>query len=236
MLFNVTVVVGTLDLYSTVWQGLCHGLKKYWPDCPWPIVFITNNLDAPYGKAVKVGGDHTDWTGRMRRGLTQIKSPVILWLTSDNWITARPNVNALTDFVGHVLSDKAAHVWLYPGQDYDIVRKPFTSDARLMVITRESSCRCSLKPSLWRREVFLSLLKDSEWPWEFESNASLRSQKLRARFLTVKDWGYFPFVMVGDPSGDWIRPPVMGGHWTEGAQRYAEREGLRIDFAQHPIA
>lgn len=233
---DVTIVVGTLDLYSVVWQGLCHGLAKYWPDCPWPIIFITNNLDAPYGKTIKVGGDNADWTGRMRKGLGQIKTPVILWLTSDNWLTARPNIKALTEFAHYILSEKAAHIWLYPGQDYDIVRKPFASDPRLAGIARNSPCRCSLKPSLWRRETFLSLLKDGEWPWEFEPNASERSQELDARFLIVKEWGYFPFVMTGDPSGNWIKPPVMGGHWTEGAQHYAKHEGLRIDFAKHPIA
>jgi len=233
---NVTIVVGTLDLYSAVWQGLCHGLQKYWLDCPWPVVFITNNLDAPYGQTIKVGGDNADWTGRMKRGLGQIRSPVILWLTSDNWITAHPNAKALIAFANYVLSGKAAHIWLYPGHDYDMVRKPFTPDTRLMTLVHNSPYRCSLKPSLWKREVFLSLLKDGEWPWEFESNASKRSQKLGTRFLIVKRWGYFPFVMTGDPSGRWNRPPVMKGHWTEGARQYAKREGLQIDFARHPIA
>lgn len=233
---NVTIVVGTLDLYSVVWQGLCHGLKRYWPDCPWPVRFITNEIDAPCGKAVKVGGDHTDWAGRMRRGLRQVESSVILWLTSDNWLTAPPDTEALIDFANHILSGKADHIWLYPGQDYDTIQKPFAPDSRLMVFAHNSPCRCVLKPSLWEREVFLSLLENGEWPWEFEPNASKRSRRLGDRFLAVADWGHFPFVMVGDPSGEWVRPPVMGGHWTEGAQRYAEREGLQIDFARHPIA
>jgi len=180
---DVTVVVGTLDLYSMVWPGLCHGLKKYWSDCPWPVVFITNKMDAPYGQTIKVGGDHTDWTGRMRRGLRQIQSPVILWLTSDNWITGCPNTGALAEFANYILSGKSAHIWLYPGQDYDIVRKPFVSDGRLVVVTKKSPCRCSLKPSLWRRKVLLSLLREGEQAWDFERLASKRSRELGDSFL-----------------------------------------------------
>jgi len=232
---DVTVIVGTLDLYSVVWQGLCHGLKKYWPDCPWPVVFITNKMDAPCGKAVKVGGDHTRWGQRMKRGLRQIKSPAILWLTSDNWITAPLDTKTLMGFAEHVLSKKADHIRLYPGWDHDTAKGPFRRDPRLMIFAKKAPYRCSLKPSLWRRKVLIRLLKDGEQAWDFEREASRRSRELGDRFLAVKNWGYFPMVTRGDPSGDWVKSPVVRGRWTKAAKRYAQLEGLNIDFSKHPM-
>jgi len=227
--------VGTLDLYKDVWQGLCHGLKKYWPDCPWPVWFITNKLDSPCGEAVKVGGDRTQWSQRMKRGLKQIKSPVILWLTSDNWITAPPDTGALVDFARYMLSKRIDHIRLYPGWDHDRAKGPFRHDPRLMVFTRNSPYRCSLKPSLWRRKVLIRLLRDGEEAWDFERLASKRSRELGDRFLAVKDWGYFPMVTAGDPSGDWVKSPVVRGRWTKAAKAYCDREGLKVDFSRHPI-
>lgn len=232
---DVTVVVGTLDLYSAVWSGMCHGLGKYWPDCPWPIVFITNNINSPCGKTIKVGGDRTRWSQRMKRGLRQIGSSVILWLTCDNWITAPPDTEAITDFASYILSKKADHIRLYPGWDHDTAQETFRHDPRLMVFARKAPYRCSLKPGLWKRRVFLSLLKNGEEAWDFERWASKRSRELGDRFLAVKDWGYFPMVTGGDPSGDWVKSPVVKGRWTKAAKAYAEREGLEIDFAGHPV-
>ena len=232
---NVVIVVGTLDLYSIVWRGLCHGLKRYWPDCPWPVRFITNDLDPPCGEAVKVGGDHTRWSQRMKKGLRQIKSPVILWLTSDNWITAPVDTEALLDFAGYILSRKADHIRLYPGWDHDTAKGPFRHDFRLMVFNRKSPYRCSLKPGLWWRKALLSLLRKGEQAWDFEREASKRSRELGDRFLAVADWGHFPMVTAGDPSGDWVKSPVVRGRWTKAALRYAQQEGLKIDFSKHPM-
>lgn len=232
---DVTVVIGTLDLYKAVWVGMCHGLKRYWAACPWPIQFITNKRDAPCGGTVKVGGDHTDWAGRMRRGLGQIQSPVILWLTSDNWITAPIDTKVLVNFAQHILAKKADHIRLYPGWDHDTAKRPFRHDPRLMIFTRNSPYRCSLKPSLWQRKILLSLLRDGEQAWDFEREASKRSRELGDRFLAVSDWGHFPMVTAGDPSGDWVKSPVVRGRWTKAGKAYAEREELRIDFSKHPM-
>jgi hypothetical protein len=171
----------------------------------------------------------------MRRGLKQIKSQVILWLTSDNWITDSPDTGALVDFASYILSWQADHIRLYPGWDHDTAKGPFRHDSRLMVFTRESPYRCSLKPSLWRRRTLLKLLRDGEEAWDFEIEASKRSREMGDRFLAVKDWGYFPMVTAGDPSGDWIKSPVVKGRWTKAAKAYADREGLDIDFSRHPM-
>jgi hypothetical protein len=233
---DVTVVVGTLDLYSAAWPVLCHGLHKYWPDCPWPIRFITNELYPPCGKAYRVGGDRHHWSRRMKRGLRQVSSSAVLWLTSDNWITDYINTDALMDFANYILSNKADHIRLYPGWDHDTAKGPFQHDPRLMVFTHDSPYRCSLKPSLWRRRTFLKLLEKGEEAWDFEIEGSKRSQELGDRFLAIKDWGYFPMVTRGDPSGDWVKSPLVKGRWTKAAQAYAEREGLDVDFSRHPMS
>lgn len=231
---GVTVVVGTLDLYKDAWPPLCHGLKKYWSGCPWPIVFITNHARPPAFSAVRVGKDK-NWTDRIGRGLRQIQSPVILWLTGDNWVTSPPDTDALLDFASYVQSKRAVHVRLYPGWDHDTADGPFPDDPRLMVLSKKAPYRTSLKPGFYRRSVFLGLLKEGEEPWDFERNAPKRSQKLPDVFLAVANWGCFPFVTAANPSGNWVKSPVVKGRWTVDAKRYSESEGLKMDFSRHPV-
>lgn len=233
---KVTVVVGTLDLYKDAWPAMCHGLKKFWADCPWPIRFITNDLRAPCGKSIKVGGDHTEWSKRMRRGISRMESPVILWLTEDNWLTGPVDTEALKDFVGHILVRGIHHIRLYPGWDHDKAEGEFPYDSRLLVFTKDSPYRFSLKPGFFRRAIFLELLKDGEMAWECEVNASKRSRRFKRTFMAIRDWGVFPIVTPGDPTGPWAKSPVVRGKWSLGAKQYAEKEGLEIDFSRHPVS
>ncbi len=99
---------------------------------------------------------------------------------------------------------------------------------------KKSPYRTSCKPSLWNKDVFLSLLKANESPWDFERYGLERSAKYT--FLAVKDWGHFPFVTKGDPSGNWKKSPLVKGKWTVSARDFCVQEGLEIDFSIHPVS
>lgn len=237
---EVSVVVGTFDLYSSAWPVMCHGLRKFWPDCPWEIVFITDKKSPPIFHVVRVGkpegwNQPQYWSTRVVEGLRRISSPVILWTSEDNWLTASPDAAAIADFARYVKDGKAYHVRLYPGWDHDKTIGEFPYDSRLLVFAKRSPYRCSLKPGLWLREIFLELLKEGETAWDFERYASKRSRKYGNKFMAVKDWGYFPMVTGGDPTGPWVKSPIVKGRWTKAAKAYCEREGLELDFSKHPM-
>lgn len=230
---DVVLVVPTLDLYEPVWTGFLHGIFEYWSSCSFRVVFITNTIDAPYGETIKVGGDHTNWGGRMRRGLKQIDSPTIMWNLCDHWAAGQIDNGAILDFVKYIKRGAAQRIRLYPGWDHDKSSGAFRYDDRLLVMAKDSSYRCSCKPSLWDRGVLLRLLRDGESPWDFERRGQKRSAKYT--FLALRNWGVFPFVTKGCPSGPWEKSPVIKGRWSRAALKYAKREGLEIDFGRHPV-
>lgn len=231
---DVTVFVGSLDAYSPAWKPFCHGMHRYWPDRPWPLAFATNHLVAPCGSTIKVGKER-DWTDRIGRALRKVKTPLILWIISDNWLSAPVDTAALIDFAAHVKRGRAEYVGVFPGWEMGERKAPFEHDPRLFVFERKNPYRASLKPAFWRVRTFLELLKEGESPWDFERWGSRRSRRYKDRFVTVMKWGYFPFVTTADPTYSWAASPVKRGRWTIAAQQYAERENLKIDFSRHPV-
>ena len=232
---DIVIVIAGHDKYSMAWGAMIHGLKTYWPDCPWPIYWITNRMDAPRGcKTVKVGGDFNPkkWSDRMIRGLEQIPAKVLLWMLDDHWVTAKPDVDALMDFVKLVKWGYIDRLRLYSGLDHDF-GFPYHHDKRLIIMDAKSPYRCSCKPSFWNRGVLLNLLKDGESPWDFERNGRRRSQDYV--FAVTKGWHWF-FVTQRCPDGEtWPKSPIVKGRWTKAAKLYAEREELEIDFSRHPV-
>jgi len=227
----VTIVVSTWDGYACAWPPLCHGFKKYWPNCSWPIRFTTNFLDSPCGEGLKLGEDTRDWSGTMRTVLDIIETPVLLFMSEDAWLSGRVDSDAILGFAKFILNGRANYIRLsraYPSH----VRCSFESDERLVVLTDDAQQRTSLQPALWRTSVFQSVLAKDENPWQFEGMAPHRSRGTPGFLTLQRNCRVFPYVSHVVPG--WKASPLRRGNWTESARIYAQREGLEIDFSQQP--
>lgn len=225
---QVSILVSTHDRYRAVWPPFCHGLHKYWPDCPWPVWFVTNRLEPSCGGAIKTGRD-TNWTHMVRVALEGIDSPAILYLHEDYWLDAPVDTPALTAFAEIVVQGQADYVGLYPSWANPKTKSAGVCqrDPRLWHYAPDSAYRTSLQAAFWRRCYFHSLLRGGESPWQFERNSNARVAD-GDRHLCVGDSSAFHYPLR--PRGG----PVYRGEWTRDAVDYAEREGLDIDFARHP--
>ena len=109
---NLSMLVSTFDKYAVCWEPFCHGLKKYWPDHP-QLYFITNELDAPMGKTIKVGADH-GWAGNLKYALDQLDTDFILYSQEDYWIQNSVDSLMLSEYLDLLRSNHADYVRLYP--------------------------------------------------------------------------------------------------------------------------
>jgi len=222
---GVTVFVSSCDSYQAVWVPFCYGLRKYWPDCPWPIRFVTNYLDPPCGSSLKVGKDK-DWTTTQRRALEQISTEVILFMLDDFWLIEPVDTKSLIEFAGLIIHKKVDKIHLTNFSDEKKTPSESKIDSRLNGYTRKSRYRTALQASLWRVSTFLNLMRDGEAPWDFETKGSVRSQDAPFVFLNVKEHHYISYIK---------RPGACErGEWTEPAKKYAAKEGLQINFSMGP--
>lgn len=219
---DVTVVVGTCDAYRNVWPVTCYGLDKYWQDCPWQIMFLSNYLMPPCGFSLRVG--HLGgWTPETRAALQFIDSPVVLYMMEDAWLTAPVQTRAVTSFAEIIIRGNADCIRLCHTNRPGVAKCDFGPDKRLYVFADDAAYRVSLQAALWSREAFLALLHDGESPWDFEVQASIRSRGTD-RYLCAKEFAHLRYVHPSDP--EWTNEPVLRGQWTDAARKYILREGL----------
>lgn len=222
---EMLVVMFSCDKYAAAWEPFCHGFRKYWPDCPWPLVGVSNHLDTPCDKTVKVGEDKS-WSHTVLRGMKRIRAPVILGLFEDHWITGPVDTVVLIDFARHVKRGDAVHIRLKAGDAKHV--GDFHLDSRLVVAAPGERYRACLQPAFWSVPDFRKLLKPGETPWEFEQRSARRTGG-SPKYLCVKS-EHLPYAITPE----WSRGVLKGGRWTDGAKKYAEREGLKIDFSRNP--
>lgn len=222
----MNVIVSTCDRYSAAWEPFCHGFRKYWPDCPWPLMFITNRLDSPGDKTIKVGTD-IGWAETLRKGLRMSGSKHVLLMMEDHWLTYPVDSDVLMDFAEHVRRGYADHIRLYDsGQPRE---GDFHRDPRLFVFSKSARYRACLQSAFWDVEALFRLIRPGETAWQFEMRSAKRTRG-SPKYLCAKYNRYFPYAI----GPRWHQGIVVKGRWTRGAREYAEREGLEIDFSRHP--
>ena len=234
MSIDVTIVVSSCDLFKATWEPFCHGFQKFWPGCPWSLVFITNEGKPPCGEHFQAGDDGGPygWSEMASAALQQVKSEVVLWIHDDNWLCAPVNTGIVVSLV-RLFEERDLHLIRLSNCYLSTTCGGYPPDARLRMLCHDSRQRTSLQPSLWRRETFLELLVDHESPWKFEGEAPHRSRCINGNFLCCRQ-GFRPIRFLSHVDPDWNNEAVERGKWTPSAVRYARRERIPIDFSVHP--
>ena len=235
MSIDAVVVVSSCDLFKAVWGPMCYSLQKYWPDCPWPVVFITNEEEPPCGGNFQTGpdGGPYGWSKMSREALSRINAPVVLWIHDDNWLCAPVSNNAVASLVALFEDDPALHLIRLSNCYMSTTCGSYSRDDRLRIIRRDSHQRTSLQPSLWRRKTMIELLVDGESPWTWEGMAPHRSAEITGHFLCCQE-GFRPLRFMSHVDPKWPEEAVRRGKWTLSARNYCQAEGLDVDFSVHP--
>ena len=226
---NVTIIINSCDKYYQAWEILAYSYKKYWPDCPWDILFMTNYLEASIGTSTK-SGDISNWTSMIKDTLNKITTPYVLLHLDDYFFTEKVDTNKLVSFVQLMIKNNITHIRITPATDGI---EDYPCDNRFKVIKRDSVYRTSLSPAIWNREKFLSFLKDGESTWQFETQGRYREHG-ESLIISVKE-NTFHCVDRDNPDPKWHNlKSIEQGEWFEGAKKYVREENLNIDLSIHP--
>jgi hypothetical protein len=225
---RLTILVSSCDDFSDCWGPYCHGLEKYWPDCPYDVFIVTNDKDVAdcRAKALRVGDDK-GWSANTMEALRRISSPYVFYTHEDFWISKPVDTHVIEDYLDIMERDKADYVRLYPAPPPD---NDFPDDWRLGTLSVGASYRTALQVALWRKTVLEELIVPGEDPWQFELQGTPRSRKYGERFLCVK-----PFFDQNNEryhyGVEYVCTAINKGRWSKAAKKYALKEGLAIDFS-----
>lgn len=223
-----TVLISSFDGFADCWVPSAHGFTKYWPDCPYPILLMTNTRDFPHPRlrVLKVSGG-ADWSARMIDALDRIETPYVIYFQEDYWITEPVDTARITSYLDLMEREGLDYIRLVSNPVPD---REYAPDPRLGVLSDEASYRTSVQITLWRREVFRELVVPGESVWQFEINGTERSRKYGPTFLGAKRVGrddYYHGIR-------YLCTAVNAGKWFRPAWDYVRREGLDVDLSGRP--
>jgi len=182
---NTALLIASFSKNSDIWKITDFFLRKYWPQLPYSIYLGANGEDrhteVPEGWTYLNLGPDRSWAESMIDYLDNIPEENVFLLLDDFLLCGEPDKESIAAAVHLVEDRKAEYVILHAK------RSPGPAvDDRFASIKRYDDSLTTLKPEIWNKAFFRTLLGLGLDPWEFERKAYLFPETRKGRFFAVR--------------------------------------------------
>jgi len=223
---DCTVLVTSCDAYRDVEAPFLKLFRKYWSDCPFELVLLTETEksgDAKCGEAVSspliekerrgphsfdrtiATGKGKSWSKMLAEALDQIATPYVIMLMNDYYLESSVDTNLILRRLAEAKEKDALNYRLCPNPPRAIKNMAYS---------------VSCKAGIWNRQFLRDLAAKTKSAWEFERYGSFMFDESDPRPLLVTKTQEFPFLDV-----------VHKGYWEPWGVELLKREGIDYDFS-----
>jgi hypothetical protein len=217
---QAVIMVVSCDRYSDVWSPFFQLFKRFWPDCPYRIFFVTNNLDPKQPGVTTIRtGDDTTWATQLLSALDRIDSPYVIMLLEDYFIRSAVSTDRVRQLVETGIKMNVHCLRLTPRP---APTRPVPGSSGLGFLQPGDHYRVSTQAALWRVETLRALLRPDQSGWDFE----IQGTELSAGFTGG-------FLGVYRPALDYVQG-VVKGKWYPRGLAACRRAGIEVDRSRRP--
>jgi hypothetical protein len=199
---NITLLAGSCDDYSFLWDNFIKLCNKYWePQCKKIIVSETLTRDIDNYEFFTTSKD-LNWSDRMIAAINNIETDFIFFILDDYFL--RENVSnefilESIDFLERENCNKLIFTTIPAG----IYRLSHIKDD-LYKMHDDSDYLTSLQPAIWRKSFLLSCLQKNWNPWQFEIDGTnlIKNQDNKIYLKHKMESIYFNAVRKGKIMSD----------------------------------
>ena len=200
---DCTVVVGSCDRYADLLGPINALVRKFWPDCPFEVVLVTESDPHIEGFDRTIAcGSGMNWASRMEKALGEVSTPAVLMLCDDYYLSSPVETEKMLLRLGQMNAQNAVNLRLIPNP---VPRsgnsKPV--DYGLFEYRKNTAYCIATQAGFWDREFLKGLLHGKASIWEFERYGSFEVGE-EPRSILVTPEKEFPFVDA-----------VHKGHWEK---------------------
>lgn len=221
---DCTVVVCSCDKYADLLEPFAALWRKYWPDCPFETVLVTETnpeQELCFNRVVACGNGG-NWCSRLVVALGMVETPYVIMLCDDYYLVSPVDTEGVLLRLGQAKSYDAANLRLIPNPTPG-VRNSIPAEDGLFEYRKNTAYCIATQAGIWNREFLLGLARGKSSIWEFERYGSFEVGD-EARPLLVTPTKEFPFLDV-----------VHKGHWEKFGVKCLADNGIAYDFSKRGL-
>ncbi len=217
---DCNVVVASCDKYADLLAPFSSLWRKFWPDCPFETVLVTETKpteDLAFDRVIACGAGG-NWCSRLVTALEQVETRYVILLCDDYFLAAPVDTALVLKRLEQAQRFDAANLRLIPNP---VTRIPYREGLREY---RKNTAYCiATQAGIWNREFLLKLARGKASIWEFERRGSFDLAG-ETRPLLVTPTKEFPFVDA-----------VHKGCWESFGVKVLKENGIAYDFSKRGL-
>jgi hypothetical protein len=204
---SVSIVVSSCDRFFDAWRPFAFFFRKFWPDCPFPVYLIANRLRirSRAMEAIQTGADR-GWASNMQLALERIRTPYILYLQEDYFLTGPVRTEQLASDFSYAMKTDAAS-FCFCGLAL-LEPEAARADAEFGAIPTTSKGRTRCQVTLWQRDALAAALRPGETAWDMEARGSERTRDMTMLTYFRNDNVPVPYLISAIVRGLWTTEAI----------------------------
>lgn len=165
---SMAIVVIGFDGYSDIWKDFFTLFHKYWPECPYKIYLINNELDYKVkGVTTLHAGADAEWSRKVQMALEWIEEDYICLLLEDFYLGKEVQTRVVAHALKLMEEDKLKYYKLNTFTAFQ--SENYKKYKYLHVIPENMDYGISLLPGIWQKEFLREKVGTENYnAWKFE--------------------------------------------------------------------
>lgn len=190
---DYAILVLSCDKYSALWPAFIDRFNKYWPDKLVNVYLVANNkrIEGTRFKPINIGEDK-DWSSNLIKALNYVVEDYVFITFDDVYFDAEVNSIELNKIINFIELNNPNYI------NTKANPMPTINIKSELVATLEQGMhyRASLANAFWKKSVLKELLVAGESAWDFEHDASVRSNGYESFYGTIKPLIKFKHIII----------------------------------------
>ena len=216
---DCTILVASCDAYADVLAHFETFFAKFWPDCPFAAVLVTEterSSNGIFSRQVACGRGMS-WSAMLVKALDTIHTPFVVLMMDDYFLSEKVDTAHFLRRLDDAKRLNAASLRLIPSPaTYRSIDETFG------VYAPNTAYCVSCQVSIWARDFIRGIASATTSAWEFERRGSFMCGGEKRPFLVTRK-KEFPFIDA-----------VHKGCWEKFAVGLCAKNGVALDFSRRP--
>jgi hypothetical protein len=220
---KTAVLISSCDAFYDCWAPMIYSLKKYWPDCPFPIYFISNfnKIDDEKIKFINVGEDK-GFASNLGFALNKIECDFIIYFQEDYFLINDVNTEAIQKHINHCIENNIGFLKMH-GNDFLLRDNNRINDSDYCKNPIDVRYSINTSVAIWERETLAKLCVEdySGWDWERNIISFIKKNGIEINSEMLHSSCYKEKGIISLPGG-----AVAKGNWTQNGVTFLRKYGF----------
>lgn len=216
---NLAILLYSCKKNSDMWNIFLQLFKKYWSDCEYPVILLTDfydeHSDTRFDEVITLD---SSWRDMVEAGIKKAGTKYVMLFMDDYLLCDYVDNAKIKFFLEEAEKYNAANIRLLESPTIKAVS--FDKNSSYHYYEPGTAYSFSTQVGIWNAECLLKYCKKGWSAWDFERKGSVEIRDYKHPLLAPKDYA-FPY-----------EEGVRKGKWMDVGVRICKRNNIKLDFSK----